>query len=53
MSEKRRDAKQKAHRQNDDGLVSKNSREFRSPVELFLASIADWKPDTAKLVMAA
>jgi hypothetical protein len=35
------------------GLVSKDSREFRGPVELFLASIAEWDGDVVRLVMAA
>lgn len=30
-----------------------NSREFRSPVELFLASVAEWESDVVRLVMAA
>jgi hypothetical protein len=39
--------------ENDDGLVSKDSREFRGPVELFLASVAEWEGDVVRLVMAA
>ena len=35
------------------GLVLKDSREFRGPVELFLASIAEWEGDIVRLVMAA
>ncbi len=36
-----------------EGLVSEKSREFRSPVELFLASVAEWDGDVVRLVMAA
>ena len=31
----------------------KDSREFRGPVELFLASVAEWEGDVVRLVMAA
>jgi hypothetical protein len=30
-----------------------SSREFRGPVELFLASVAEWDGDVVRLVMAA
>ena len=33
------------------GIVSKDSREFRGPVELFLASVAGWEGDVVRLVM--
>jgi hypothetical protein len=39
--------------ENDDGLCLKNSREFRGPVELFLAAVAEWDGDVVRLVMAA
>jgi hypothetical protein len=35
------------------GLLSTNSREFRSPIELFLAGVAQWEPHVVRLVMAA
>lgn len=31
----------------------KNSREFRGPVELFLASVAEWDAHVSHLVLAA
>jgi hypothetical protein len=34
-------------------LVWKNSREFRGPVELFLASVAEWEGDVVRLLLAA
>jgi hypothetical protein len=30
-----------------------SSREFRSPIELFLAGVAEWEPHVARLVLAA
>ena len=45
--------KQKNLRQNDEGLVLKDSREFRGPVELFLAAVAEWDGDVVRLVLAA
>ena len=39
--------------ENDDGLCWKDSREFRGPVELFMASVAEWGGDVVRLVMAA
>lgn len=33
--------------------VLKDSREFRGPVELFLASVAEWNGDVVRMVMAA
>jgi hypothetical protein len=36
-----------------EGLDFENSREFRGPVELFLASVAEWDGDVVELVMAA
>jgi hypothetical protein len=35
------------------GLVSKDSREFRGPVELFVAAVAEWEGDVLRFVMAA
>ena len=57
ISKKRCGSEQKAHRQNGDGLCCIDSREFRGPVELFLASVAEWDAewdgDVVRLVMAA
>jgi len=39
--------------ENDDGLCWKDSREFRGPVELFVASVAEWDGDVVRLVLAA
>jgi hypothetical protein len=39
--------------ENDDGLVWKDSREFRRRLELFLASVAQWDGDVVRLVLAA
>ncbi len=43
-------------RQVTEMLVSAgftSSREFRGPVELFVASVAEWDGDVVRLVMAA
>jgi hypothetical protein len=35
------------------GLVLKDSREFRGPIELFLASVAEWDDHVSHLVLTA
>ena len=39
--------------ENDDGLVTKDSRVFRRRLELFVASVAEWESDVVRMVMAA
>ena len=36
-----------------EGLILKDSREFEGPVELFLASVAEWDAHISHLVLAA
>lgn len=36
-----------------EGLLQKDSREFRTPVELFLAGVAGWEPHVIHLLLAA
>jgi hypothetical protein len=46
-------SRKKPTTENDDGLLPKVSRGNRSPVELFLASVANWDAKVIRLVQAA
>jgi hypothetical protein len=39
--------------ENDDGILQKNNREFRSPTGLFLTGIADLDDYVVQLIQAA
>jgi hypothetical protein len=47
------DSKRKTFEVTAMGRVLRSSREFRTPVELFLAGVADWEPHIVYLLLAA
>jgi hypothetical protein len=46
---KRRDFKQRATAENDDGFLWKKSRDDWTPLELFLAGVPDWTAEIRRI----